>query len=106
MRYTSNPNARMPATAIISSSFLETIQAAEQPPGDREEEHCDTEKENIHRESHALLTSDVPLVASKWCQNGWANYQEKIKTGGGTRWEMGEESNRNIVTRPMNIASR
>ena len=52
----------MPASTIISSSFLETIQAVEQPPGDREEEHCDTEIEEIHRESPALLIIGVPLV--------------------------------------------
>lgn len=70
----------------MSSSVLETIQAVEQPPGDREEEHCDTEKENIHREFPALLISDVPLVTLKRCQNGHVNYQEKIKTGEGARW--------------------
>ena len=39
----------------MSSSFLETIQAVEQPPGDREEEHCDTEINKVHRESPCLL---------------------------------------------------
>ena len=39
----------------MSFSSLETIQAVEQPPGDREEEHRDTEIEEIHRESPAFL---------------------------------------------------
>jgi hypothetical protein len=69
MRYTNNPNDRIPPSIIISSCFLETIQAVEQPPGDREEERCDTEIEEIHRESPAWLIIRVPLVTSKRCQN-------------------------------------
>ena len=53
----------------MSFSLLETIQAIEQPPGDREEDHRDTEIEEIHGESPAFLNMDVPFVVSKRCQN-------------------------------------
>ena len=53
----------------MSSSFLETIQAVEQPPGDCKEEHRDTEIKEIHLESPVLLITRVPLATSKRYQN-------------------------------------
>ena len=62
----------------------------EQPSGDREEEHCDTEINEIHYESPSLLMIYLTLVISKRCQNRWATRQEKIKTVAERRWEMSE----------------